>query len=67
MARTIVTIFEVIAVLAAAGAGWLLINTLMEPDLMAPALAASAATAAALAIIPYCIARIMAASLLRKD
>jgi hypothetical protein len=68
VARAVVTIFEVIAVLAAIAAGWLMISTLTQPDLMAPALAASAATAAVIAIVPYCIARLLAASLLRtKD
>lgn len=55
----IVNIARVISVFASAYALYLLFSTLIEPDLMAPALAASAASAAVIAIGPYTIARML--------
>lgn len=55
----IVNIARAISVLASAYAFYLLFSTLTEPGLMAPALAASAATSAVLAIVPYTIAKML--------
>ena len=51
-------IFGAITILAGLMGAWIIWTTVTQSDVMAPALAASAATAAAITIIPYCIMRV---------
>ena len=55
----LVNIARVLSILAAGYAFYVLAQTIVEPNLMAPALAASPATSAVIAIVPYIIARML--------
>lgn len=62
----ILSILEVIAAAIALLAGYVLVASVIEPGITAPALGAAAATAAAMAVIPYCFVRIVGGALLRR-